>query len=267
MTDRPLITLLTDFGWGDGYIGAMKGVILQINPDCRIVDLAHEIPPHDVMGAALVLGQTYPFFPSGTIHVVVVDPGVGGPRRSLVLETEDHRFVGPDNGCFTFVLKREKGVQAYELIEDRFHLPRVSHTFHGRDIFAPVAAHLSTGVPPAAMGPPIAIADLTSLPIPDPVAEGETLQGEVIWVDSFGNLITNISQDTLGAFAPDGSVAIEIGEERIKGLKSSYEEGRQGEIIALWGSAGLLEISLKEQSLHRERGWGKGEHVRIRRKQ
>ena len=266
MTKRPIITLLTDFGWGDGYIGAIKGVILQINPDCQIIDLAHEVTPHDVMRAALILGQTYPFFPSGTIHVVVVDPGVGGPRRSLVLETGDHRFVGPDNGCFTFVLKREKGVQAYELIEDRFHLPRVSHTFHGRDIFAPVAAYLSTGVPPAAMGPPLEAADLNSLPIPDPVAEGETLQGEVIEVDSFGNLITNISQDTLGAFAPSGILEIEMGEERIKDLKSSYGEGTAGEVIALWGSGGLLEISLKEQNLHRERGWGRGEHVRIRRK-
>jgi S-adenosylmethionine hydrolase len=265
MTDRPIITLLTDFGWGDGYIGAMKGVILRINPDCRIVDLAHEISPHDVMGAALILGQTYPFFPSGTIHVAVVDPGVGGSRRPLVLETDGYRFVGPDNGCFTFVLKRQKEIEAYELTEERFCLPRVSHTFHGRDIFAPVAAHLSAGVPPAAMGSPVAIADLTSLAIPDPVAERETLQGEVIGVDSFGNLVTNISQDAMGAFAPDGVVEIEIGGERIRGLRSSYEEGRKAEIIALWGSAGLLEISLKEQNLHRERGWGRGDHVRIRR--
>jgi S-adenosylmethionine hydrolase len=265
MTDRPIITLLTDFGWGDGYIGAMKGVILRINPDCRIVDLAHEISPHDVMGAALILGQTYPFFPSGTIHVAVVDPGVGGSRRPLVLETDGYRFVGPDNGCFTFVLKREEGVQAYELIEEQFHLPRVSHTFHGRDIFAPVAAHLSTGVPPSAMGPSIESTDLTSLDIPDPVAEGEILRGEVIGVDSFGNLVTNISRDAMGAFPPDGVVEIEIGGERIKGLRSSYEEGKAGEIIALWGSAGLLELSLKERSLHRERGWGRGEQVRIRR--
>ena len=262
-----MITLLTDFGWGDGYIGAMKGVILQINPDCRIIDLAHEIAPHDVMGAAFVLNQTYSYFPQGTIHVVVVDPGVGGARKPLVLETAGYCFVGPDNGCFTFVLNREEEIQAYELLEERFHLPRVSHTFHGRDIFAPVAAHLSAGIPPAAMGPPIEVTDLTSLPIPDPVSEGEILRGEVIRVDSFGNLVTNISQEILGAFAPDEVVEIEIGGERIKGFKSSYGAGKTGEVIALWGSAGLLEISLKEQSLHRERGWGRGEHVRIRRKQ
>jgi S-adenosylmethionine hydrolase len=265
MADRPIITLLTDFGWGDGYIGAMKGVILQINPQCRIVDLAHEIAPHDVMGAALVLGQTYPFFPSGTIHLAVVDPGVGGPRRPVVLETEGYRFVGPDNGCFTIVLKRKEGVQAFELTEGRFRLPQVSHTFHGRDIFAPGAAHLSAGVPPAAMGPPVETTDLTSLPIPDPVTEGGALLGEVIWVDSFGNLVTNISQEALGTFAPDGVIEIEIHGERIRGLKSFYEEGKGGEIVALWGSAGLLEISLREQSLQQERGWGKGEQVRIRR--
>jgi S-adenosylmethionine hydrolase len=267
MVDRPIITLLTDFGWGDGYIGAMKGVILQINPQCRIVDLAHEVAPHDVMGAALVLGQTYPFFPSGTIHVAVVDPGVGGSRRPLVLETEGYRFVGPDNGCFTFVLKREEGVQAFELADEQFRLPRVSHTFHGRDIFAPGAAYLSAGVPPAAMGPPVDITDLTSLPIPDPVAEGGALLGEVIGVDSFGNLITNISQQTLGGFAPDGVIEIEIGGERIRGLRSSYKEGKPGEIIALWGSGGFLEISLKEHSLHQERGWGRGVDVRIWRKE
>jgi S-adenosylmethionine hydrolase len=266
MPAKPIITLLTDFGWGDGYIGAMKGVILKINPDCRIVDLAHEIPPHDVMGAALVLNQTYSYFPQVTIHVVVVDPGVGGWRRPLVLETGAYRFVGPDNGCFTFVLKRQKEIKAYELTEERFHLPRVSHTFHGRDIFAPVAAHLSAGVSTAAMGPPIDITDLTSLAIPDPIAEGKTLHGEVIGVDSFGNLVTNISQEILGVLALNEVVEIEIGGEQIKGLKPSYEEGKRGEVIALWGSAGLLEISLKEQSLHRERGWGRGEHVRIRRK-
>ena len=266
MAGRPIITLLTDFGWGDGFIGAMKGVFLDINPDCRIVDLAHQCPPHDVMGAALVLGQTYPFFPSGTIHVAVVDPGVGGGRRPLVLETEGYRFIGPDNGCFSVVLKRQEVIGVYELTHERFRLSRVSHTFHGRDIFAPAAAHLSVGVPLAAMGSPLDDSELTSLAIPDPLLNGENLVGEVIGVDSFGNLVTNISQEILGTFAPDGVVETEIGGERIRGLSSSYEEANGGEIIALWGSAGLLEISLKEQSLHRERGWGRGEHVRIRRK-
>jgi len=266
MANRSIITLLTDFGWEDGYIGAMKGVILDINPDCRIVDLAHQGPPHDVMGAALVLAQTYPFFPPGTIHVVVVDPGVGGQRRPLVLEAGGYLFVGPDNGCFTPVLKQEDGVQAHELVEKRFRLPRVSHTFHGRDIFAPAAAHLSLEIAPEEMGPALDITTLTTFPIPDPVVGGATLLGEVIRVDSFGNLVTNISQETLETFAGDEKVTIEIKGEKVKGLKSSYEEGGAGETIALWGSAGFLEIAMKEKSLHRERGWGRGEHISIRRK-
>jgi hypothetical protein len=265
MADRPIITLLTDFGWGDGHIGAMKGVILHINPDCRIVDLAHHIAPHDVMGAAFVLGQTYAFYPPGTIHVAVVDPGVGGARKPLVLETRDYLFVGPDNGCFTLVLKQEQEVQAYQLVEKRFRLPRVSQTFHGRDIFAPAAAHLSLEIAPEEMGPAVDCADLARLAIPEPALDGATLLGEGIWVDYFGNLVTNISEEDLGAFAPDGLIEIEIKGERIKGLKSSYAEGKEGEIIALWGSAGLLEISLKERNLHRERGWGRGEKVWIRR--
>jgi S-adenosylmethionine hydrolase len=266
MADRPIITLLTDFGWGDGHIGAMKGVILAINPDCCIVDLAHHCTPHDVLAAAFVLGQTYTFYPRGTIHLVVVDPGVGSSRKSLVLKTRDHLFVGPDNGCFTLVLKQEQGVQAYELVEKRFRLPCVSQTFHGRDIFAPAAAHLSLEIAPEEMGPTVEIAELTTLAIPDPILDGEALFGEGIWVDSFGNLVTNISQKDLGKFALDGLIEIEIKGERISGLKSSYEEGTEGEVIALWGSAGLLEISLKERNLLRERGWGRGEKVLVRRR-
>jgi S-adenosylmethionine hydrolase len=266
MAARSIITLLTDFGWGDGHIGAMKGVILRINPDCRIIDLAHPVTPHDVMGTALVLGQTYAFYPPGTIHLVVVDPGVGGVRKPLVIKTRDYLFVGPDNGCFTLVLKQEQNVQAYELAERRFRLPRVSQTFHGRDIFAPAAAHLSLHIAPEEMGPAIDGAGLIRLAIPEPLVDGKSLLGEGIWVDSFGNLITNISQGCLEGFAPDSLIEIEIKRERIKGLKRSYEEGKAGEIIALWGSAGLLEIALKERNLHRERGWGRGEKVWIRRK-
>ena len=266
MADRSIITLLTDFGWGDGYIGAMKGVILGINPECRIIDLAHQGTPHDVIGAAFVLGQTYAFYPPGTIHLVVVDPGVGGTRKPLVLKTRDYLFVGPDNGCFTLVLKQEKEVRAYELTEQRFRFARVSQTFHGRDIFAPAAAHLSRHIALEEMGPVVDTADLTRLAIPEPARNGEGLFGEVIRIDSFGNLITNISQEDLLEFALDSPIEIEIKGERIKGLKVSYEEGREGEVICLWGSVGLLEIALKERNLHRELGWGRGEKVWIRRK-
>jgi S-adenosylmethionine hydrolase len=266
MADSSIITLLTDFGWADGHIGAMKGVILGINPDCRIIDLAHQVTRHDVMGAALVLGHTYAFYPQRTIHLVVVDPGVGGARKPLVLKTRDYIFVGPDNGCFTRVLEQEHDVRAYELTEKHFRLAHVSQTFHGRDIFAPAAAHLSLHIPPEQMGPAVEIAELTTLAIPAPAVDGARLIGEVIQVDSFGNLITNISQEELGEFALGSPIEIEIKGERIKGLKSSYEQGKTGEVICLWGSAGFLEISLKQRNLNRERGWGRGEKVRIRRK-
>jgi hypothetical protein len=219
------------------------------------------------MGAAFVLGQTYSFFPPGTIHVAVVDPGVGGARKPLVLESEDYLFVGPDNGCFTLVLKQEKEVRAYELAEERFRLPHVSQTFHGRDIFAPAAAHLSLEVPPEEMGPVVDIHALTTLSLPNPVLDGDTLWGEVIWVDHFGNLVTNISQEVLGEFASTGVVEIEIRGERVRGLKTSYEEGEEGEVIALWGSAGFLELSLKQGNLYHERGWGRGEKIWVRRSQ
>jgi S-adenosylmethionine hydrolase len=267
MADSSIITLLTDFGWGDGHIGAMKGVILGINPDCHIVDLAHQVTPHDVVGAALVLGQAYAFYPRGTIHLVVVDPGVGSSRKPLVLRTRDYLFVGPDNGCFTRVLKQEQKVQVYELTEKHFRLAHVSQTFHGRDIFAPAAAQLSLRIPPEEMGPAVDIAELTTLAIPAPIVDGAILLGEVIQVDSFGNIVTNISQKDLGELAADDLIEIEIKGERIKGLKRSYEGGKEGEIIALWGSAGLLEISLRERNLHRERGWGRGEKVWIKTKE
>lgn len=263
---KSIVTLLTDFGWGDGHIGAIKGVILRINPDCCIIDLAHQVTSHDVMGAALVLGQTYAFYPPGTIHLVVVDPGVGGTRKPLVLKTRDYLFVGPDNGCFTLVLKQEQDMQAYELAEPRFRLPRVSRTFHGRDIFAPAAAHLSLHIAPEEMGPAVDSADLTRLVIPAPLLDEENLLGEVIRIDSFGNLITNISQKDLEGFASDSQIEIEIKGKRMKGLKQSYEEGKAGEVICLWGSAGLLEICLKERNLNRELGWGRGEKVWIRKK-
>ena len=266
MVNKEIITLLTDFGWEDGYIGAMKGVILGINPRCLIVDIAHGISPHDVMEAALVLGQTYRYFPPGTIHLVVVDPGVGGGRKSLVVETERYLFVGPDNGVFELVIKREKDIQVYELAERRFFLPQVSQTFHGRDIFAPAAAHLSLGTSPEQMGPALDCNDLVTLNIPSSFQEDETLLGEIIHVDHFGNLITNITREALRKLAPDEKVEIEIAGEEIKGIRSSYSEGAEGEIIALWGSAGFLEISFRERSLHHARGWGKGEKVRIRRK-
>jgi len=259
-----VITLLTDFGWQDGYVGAMKGVILKIAPEARVIDVAHGISPHDITAAALVLRGTYRYFPEGSIHVVVVDPGVGGKRRPLLIATEKYRFIGPDNGVFTLVLREEQKVQAYELRERKYFLPEVSFTFHGRDIFAPVAAHLALGEEPSRMGPPVPTEDLVQLPIPEPQRKGEAVLGEVIYVDRFGNLVTNISAQTLRGL--DEDLVLEIGGVKIEGIRRAYEEGEEGEVIALWGSWGLLELATKGRSLREMMGWGKGEKVIVRRR-
>jgi hypothetical protein len=262
---QPIITLLTDFGWQDGYIGAMKGVILGINPSCRIVDLAHELPAHDVVAAAMVLGQAYGYFPEGSIHVAVVDPGVGGVRRPLVLADRHHTFVGPDNGLFDQVLSREANAVAYELCDPSYFLEDVSSTFHGRDLFAPVAAHLSTGVPPARMGRHLAIDELSRLALTSPEVLEGSVTAEVVYVDTFGNLVTNITRDLTARLAPDEQLRVELEGEVIKGVKRAYVQGERDELLALWNSWGYLEISLREGNLARVRGWGRGLPVRIRR--
>ena len=255
----PLIALITDFGWRDGYVGAMKGVILGINPSCRIVDVAHEVDPHDITAGALVLESAFDYFPQGTIFLIVVDPGVGGRRRGVVVQCGDRYLVGPDNGLFTLVLQRSS-FRAYEIRERRYMLPRVSPTFHGRDVFAPIAAHLSLGVEPQRFGPELQPEDLTFLPIPLPKDTDGGVLGQVIYVDRFGNLITNLRPEDL----PEGELLIEVGGERIRGLKSTYEEGGWGEVVALLGSHGRLERAMRERSLHAERGWGVGTEVLVR---
>jgi len=256
---------LTDFGWKDGYIGAVKGAILSVNSRCQIVDIAHGLSAHDVESAAFILGQTCRFFPHGTIHVAVVDPGVGGTRRPVVVTTSDYLFVGPDNGVFHLVLDQDDGVRAYELVEDRYFLSPVSGTFHGRDIFAPVAGHLSRGVLPHEMGPQLDSGDLTRLSIARPVAGEEFIAGEVVYVDSFGNLVTNVSRQMLTEFAQDSEVVVEIEGEQITGVRCTYSETGKRQLVALWGSGGFLEIALREGNLASARGWRKGVVVTVRR--
>lgn len=254
-----IIALITDFGWKDGYVGAMKGVILGINPEGRIVDVAHDIPPHDILGGALVLESVFPYFPPKTVFVVVVDPGVGGRRRGIVAEVEGRFLVGPDNGLFTLVLQR--GLErVHEIQNPRYMLPKVSSTFHGRDIFAPVAAHLTLGVKVEQIGPALSPEDLTYLSIPPVRRSGQGVQGEVIYADRFGNLVTNIKPEDL----PFGEVVIEVEGERIQGLKGTYEEGEYGKVIALWGSHGRLELAMRERSLREERGWVVGTKVVVK---
>ncbi|MGD9022552.1 MAG: SAM-dependent chlorinase/fluorinase [Deltaproteobacteria bacterium] len=246
----PIITLLTDFGLQDEYIGVMKGVILSMNPDVRVVDITHYIPRHDVRRAALVLATSFGYFPKGSIHVAVVDPGVGGERKIICLKQEGHFFLAPDNGLLTMVIKDEKVQKVCMVSNDKYFLEPVSDTFHGRDIFAPVAAHLSKGVDMGRIGREISPEDLLRLDIEVPfVSAGVELVGTIVSVDRFGNLVTNIDQATFERFkhhAKSAQVMVRLGRFTIKGVSKSYDAVKVGSPLAIFGSRRLLEISLNQ---------------------
>ncbi|MCX8116477.1 MAG: SAM-dependent chlorinase/fluorinase [Desulfobacterota bacterium] len=258
---HPIVTLLTDFGTKDPYVASMKGVILGINPRCQVVDITHQIAPQDVVEGAFVLSNAFSYFPEGTVHVAVVDPEVGGKRHPVLIVTERYFFVGPDNGLFGFVLRKERMKEAYILTEKRFFLPRVSSTFHGRDIFSPVAGHLTLGVPPKAFGREAH--SLKDLGFPVPQQRGRTLTGEVIHVDRFGNLITNIDRATLLDFSGGGPIRLSVSKRKIEGIRTSYWEGKKGELMALFGSSDLLEIAVREGSAQERLKGRRGDPVRI----
>ncbi len=252
----PAITLLTDFGLRDGYVAAMKGVILGIAPNVTVVNITHEVPPQDIASAAFILATTYPYFPSDTIHVAVVDPGVGTGRRAILLDTPCGRFLAPDNGILSHVLAGLSpargagsgiavpqaplpvGSRAYVVQNRSLFLPGVSQTFHGRDIFAPVAARLALGLPAHEVGPEAGEVAAFPVPVPDRLPNGGVL-GTVLHVDAFGNLITNLRQEDL----PAGPLRVRMGGRVIAGLSASYQEG--GEILAIIGSSGRLEIAAR----------------------
>ncbi|MCD6297503.1 MAG: SAM-dependent chlorinase/fluorinase [Deltaproteobacteria bacterium] len=236
------ITLTTDFGLSDPYVGIMKGVILSINPEARVIDISHLIKAGSVLQAAGIIEEAYTFFPKGTIHVAVVDPGVGTERRLILLETEEYFFVGPDNGIFWPVIVANPDIRVIHLTESRYFPPHITHTFHGRDIFAPVAAHLSRGVDPRKMGHPIS--DPVPFKIPRPQQTREVLSGRIIRVDHFGNLITNILQKDLDQFSGTARPIIKIGEMVIEGVSKTYADTNAGETLAMIGSSGLLEIAV-----------------------
>jgi S-adenosylmethionine hydrolase len=241
---KPIITLLTDFGTKDHYIASMKGVILNINPQCLIIDITHQVNPHDIKEGAFILANTYSYFPKGTIHLAVVDPGVGGIRKPILVVTQNYSFVGPDNGLFSLVAQREKLKQVVALTKKKYFLSKVSNTFHGRDIFAPVAAHLSLGIKPNAFG--YEINSPKELEFRKPVVKDGKLVGEILHIDAFGNLVSNIDEGKLFRFIQSRTYAIRAGKKVIAGLKKGYWEGKKGEPIALLGSGAFLEISVRE---------------------
>jgi len=261
---RPIITLTTDFGAADYYVGVMKGVILSINPDADIVDLTHEIGSYDILEAAFTLAQSYRFFPIDTIHLVVVDPGVGTARRPLLARSQAYRFVAPDNGVLSLIYEREEKVEVRHITADHYFLNPVSNTFHGRDVFAPVAAWLSRGIEVEKFGEPII--DYAKFTAPKPKRISENLvKGMALKVDKFGNIVTNITPDDVPQLFAENPppFKIIINEQEITRLNLSYSMGKPSEVFAIVGSSGFLEICMNRGSAARTLGVGRGVEVGI----
>jgi len=251
-----IVTLTTDFGTQDGFVGAMKGVILSLAPRAIVVDITHEVPPQSVRDAAFALETACPYFPEGTVHVAVVDPGVGGERRALIFRTRRYFLVGPDNGIFSLLLEHDPPIQAVSIENRELMLPGVSATFHGRDVFAPAAAHLVRGIPIGSFGPEVD--DWESFSLPEPEMEGDTLRGQVVHVDRFGNLMTNLRTEHL-PFPPE-EAEVRIGGIAMR-IYPSYSFAPCGTPLALFGSSGRLEVAVRDGSAREVLGVGEGEKV------
>jgi S-adenosyl-L-methionine hydrolase (adenosine-forming) len=257
-----IITLTTDFGLKDGNVGVMKGVILGIAPQAQIVDLSHLIGPQNVREAALILARSAPYFPPATIHVVVVDPGVGTSRRPVAAQVGSQRFVLPDNGLLTILLERAeqagKPVEIVHLDQPTYWLPDVSHVFHGRDIFAPAAAHLAAGVPLENLGSPVS--DPVRLDLPRPERSSEGWRGQVTHIDHFGNLATNLRREHLEGVQ---KLVVRLGGHQVEGLVQTFGERSPGESIALYGSTGDLIVSVVNGSAAMSLGVRVGDPVEV----
>lgn len=250
----PVVTLLTDFGTAGGFVAAMKGVLLGIAPDARLVDVAHDIAPGDVEAGAWVLSQYWNLFPPGTVHLAVIDPGVGGARKAIALAADDRFVVAPDNGLVTHVVRAAASWHCVELAEPRYTRPVPSATFHGRDIFAPVAAHLARGVGLKRLGPTLKEVRLLEVQMPQKT-QGE-IRGRIAHVDRFGNLITDIPADWL-----DEAWRFAVKGHAVGSLRRTYSEVDRGELVALIGSMGTLEIAAREASAAEKLGVARGDPV------
>lgn len=257
----PVITLLTDFGIQDAYVAAMKGILLGICPKARLVDVTHMVAPQDIASGAYIVKTYWRFFPAGTVHLAVVDPGVGTDRAPLAVRAAGHTFVGPDNGLFSWVLKETPGWEARRLVDPSPRTRPVSATFHGRDVFAPAAARLAGGASFEAQGP---LWNPLVAPWVEIRREPGLIQGEVIHLDGFGNAITNIREEALAEAAGGRTITIEAGSARIRTLTTTYGDGMEGEVLALIGSSGHLEISVNRGSAARRLGLLTGSPVTVR---
>lgn len=244
MTLPNLITLTTDFGLQDAYVGQIKGAILRRNIKAVIIDLTHAITAHDILGAAVTIRSSYHYFPRQSVHMVVVDPGVGSQRKILAMQADDHFFIAPDNGALTFLL-REKKIQAVHRVANRSLFPReISATFHGRDIMAPVAAALADGMELSALGPAVGTEKCVQLDIPRPQLDGHGITGRVIHIDRFGNVQTTISAGDLSLYQPSSFDGIFIRSRKINAIASTYSDTEKGELVAVIDSSGYLEIAV-----------------------
>jgi S-adenosylmethionine hydrolase len=250
------VTLLTDFGTRDGYVAAMRGVIAQISPEAVVEDASHEVPPGDVLFAAWTLARYWNLYPTGTVHVVVVDPGVGSSRRGVIVQADERYLIAPDNGVLTRALSDAQQQRAFEISNASLLRQPISTTFHGRDVFAPVAAHLANGTAVSAFGP--SIDSLVTIEMPEPRRAGGVIHGVVVMSDHFGNLVTNIPGDWISRNA-----CVEVGGVAVGALRSTYADAAPGETLALIGSLELLEISVRDGSAEETLRIGRGSAIRV----
>jgi S-adenosyl-L-methionine hydrolase (adenosine-forming) len=259
-----LVTLTTDFGVNDYFVGTMKGVILGINPAAQIIDICNSIQSFDVLDGALTIAQAYSYFPPDTIHVVIVDPGVGSERRPLLITTEKHIFIAPDNGVMSLVYERAERLSVRHITASHYFLQPVSQTFHGRDVFAACAGWLSKGVEVAKFGDEVTDFVRFSAPKPKPMSE-KTFKGVVLKSDKFGNLITNFTaKEVPQLFAPEPpAFRIQVGKAEVTTIRSAYAQAAPGEVFGILGSMGYLEISANRAAANRLVGADKGSEVSI----
>ena len=264
MPRRPLITITTDFGLKDPFVGVVKGVILGINPEVSIVDLNLQVSSYDVFDGALSLAQSYRSFPVETIHLVIVDPGVGGSRRPIVARTMDYKFVAPDNGVLSLVYEREENVEVREIDAEHYFLNPVSKTFHGRDVFGPIAAWLTRGVEVTRLGEQITDFVRFAAPKPKPAGEG-VLKGVALKVDKFGTLITNLTPENAPQLFSENPSPFKliINQKEITQLRQSYSEGKPSEVFAILGSSGYLEVATNRGSAAKLLKVGRGVEVTL----
>jgi len=252
-----IITLTTDYGTNDHLVGTLKGVILKINPEATIVDITHHVAPFDVLDGALAIGAAYSYFPPRTIHVVVVDPGVGTERRPLLVTAENQYFVAPDNGVLSVIYEREETILARHATSEHYYLHPVSKTFHGRDVFAPIAAWLSKNWQPGSMGEEIQ--DYKKFALPRPKNADGVLKGIVLRVDAFGNLVTNFRAEDLPT--ENGTLNLQVGNQNVSRLVGTFAEGNAGEPFAFLGSNGYVEVGINKGNASKALGIGRGTAV------